>query len=389
MGLLLLALGYLSVAGSVARVVIKVDAARAHAIASSDGAILSDYSEDLFGSMPTTNSSSLPTDLARRAVLVEPTATKALTVLGFQAQLSGNTSKANRIFAYITQLSRRELRSQIWAIEQAVTRGDIADALRNYDIALRTSKDAPKFLFPPLTASLSEPLIRSELLKIFQTRPVWQPSFFDYASSSTSEPVGMIKLFEEGRRFDLEVSDNQRIALIAALISNDQWEEAWNFYRTFRPDARREHLRDPEFTLQTDNRSAFDWLVDTNTPLSVAILQDESGGMLDFAVPPSVGGQIVSQIQLLPAGVYRLQGQSQGLVGASASLPYWKLACYDGRELGRINLANTIKASGAFSGQLTVPADCSVQRLSLVARPTDDIMGIKGQILRVQMERLQ
>lgn len=378
-------LGYIGTTSSFANVVAKIDPARAYAMAPDNGVIAANYAQDAFSRAPTSDPGSLPARLSRRALLADPTAAEALTVLGFQAQLRGDTEQADRIFSYSIALSRRELRPRIWAIEEAVTRGDIAGALRNYDIALRTSRDAAGALFPTLSAALAEPRIRAAVLPILATDPVWKDAFVAYAANSGIDPEGAIALLREGRRIGLQPAEDQRANLVNALMAQNKPNEAWAYYRSFRPDARRDRSRDPEFVLQTPVRAVFDWRPGADTRLSAAVLTQGDGGLLDFAAPPSAGGELVSQTQLLPVGSYRLEGRSRGIEQPERSRPYWALICQDGRELGRAPLPNSQQNGGRFSGRFTVPQDCTVQTLSLVARSTDDIMGVSGQIETAQL----
>ena len=378
-------LGYFGTAGSLARVVAKADPMRAHLMAPDNGVILADYAQNSFTRSPSKEANSTPANLARKALLADPTATDALTVLGFQAQLREDTAQADRIFAYSTAISRRELRPRLWAIEESIARGDIVGALRNYDIALRTSSDAAGLLFPSLTAALAEPRIRGALLPILGTDPTWKDSFLGYIAKTGIEPEGAIALFREGRPIGLEASQDAQVNLVNALVGQNKRSEAWAYYRTFRPGVRLDRSRDPNFALETPVKSVFDWQTGADTRLSAAILQQGDSGLLDFSVPPSVGGELVSQAQLLPPGSYRLEGQSRGIDQTERSRPYWSLTCQDGRELGRIMLPNSDENSGRFIGRFDVPAGCVSQTLALVARSTDDIMGVSGQIERARL----
>lgn len=377
-------LGYVGSASSLAHVVAKVDPMRAHLMAPNNGVILADYAQTSFTRRPVKEANSAPARLARKALLAEPTAADALTVLGFQAQLRGDTAQADRIFSYSTVISRRELRPRLWAIEKSIARGDIAGALRNYDIALRTSNDALSLLFPSLTAALAEPRIRAALLPVLDSDPVWKDRFLGYIAKTGIEPEGAIALFREGRAINLEASEDAKANLVNALVRQNKRSEAWAYYRTFRPGVRRDRSRDPNFALDTA-KSIFDWQPGTDARLSAAILQHGDSGLLDFSVPPSVGGTLVSQAQLLPPGPYRLEGQSRGIDQPERSRPYWSLTCQDGRELGRIVLPNSDQDSGRFTGRFDVPAGCVSQTLTLVARSTDDIMGVSGQIEKTRL----
>lgn len=377
--------GCLGTAWSVAAVINKADPASAYRLAPANGALMADYAELAFMLAPSKDGQSRPARLARRALLADPTAASALTVLGIQAQLNGDEEKARRIFAYSNAISRRELRPRIWAIEEAVSRGDIAGALRNYDIALRTSKQANNLLFPTLAVALSQPRIRSELLKILTTDPVWKKDFLPYIASSGIEPAGAIALFREGRRLGLTADGQMRADLVKALANKGKHEDAWAYYRTFRPDARRDRSRDPTFLKPPADRVLFDWLPSEENPTAATPAAEGRNGVLDFSLPSGTGGKIIGQLQLLPPGSYQLRGAGRGINQPSRSTPYWVLTCIDGRELGRVQVSNSDLNGGRFEGRFVVPGGCPVQELSLIIKPSDDPMGVTGQIARVEL----
>ena len=95
---------------------------------------------------------------------------------------------------------------------------------------------------------------------------------------------------------------------------------------------------------------------------------------------------MVHQTELLAPGAYRLTGQSVGIDQPEQSQPYWVLTCQmNGRELGRIRVSNSALNNGRFAGHFSVPENCTVQTLSLVAVPSDDISGVSGQIVRAEL----
>lgn len=382
-------LGFLGTMNSLSQAVAKADAETAYTLAPGDGAILAQLAEDVFSLSPDTAPDSRPAHLAKAALLADPTAVKALTILAFQAQLRGDVEQSDRLFSYSTRLSRRELRPRIWAIEDAVTRGDITEALRNYDIALRTSRNAEGVLFPTLAAAMAEPRIRDELIKVLSTDPGWKDEFITYASNSGIEPEGAMALLDEGREIGLKASEELKVNLVNALVSQGKPDEAWTFYRTFRAAAQRNQSRDANFTLQTDYRSVFDWRSGDDPRIASAILREGEDGLLDISVPPTVAGVLASQQQILSPGTYRLEGQSEGIEQPERSQPYWTLTCQGGQNLGRVRVPASSENEGRFSGQFTVPQGCIVQTLSLVAQSTDDIMGVTGQIRRVQLAPLK
>ena len=145
-------LGYFSVAYTLGYL-LRENPAYAYSLASGDGRVTARLSQAVLTAKPAAPERDRATRLAWLALRQDPTAVRAAITLGLSAQLGGEINGARRLFAYAQALSRRELQTQLWAIEDAVSRDDITGALRQYDIALRTSRKAPDLLFPVLASA--------------------------------------------------------------------------------------------------------------------------------------------------------------------------------------------------------------------------------------------
>lgn len=363
----------------------------AHRLAPGDGRITAILSEKLSNPEATPAERAEADRLAKLALRQDPTAVQAVATLGIDAQLRGDIARARRIFAYAQLLSRRDLRTQLWAIEDAVSRGDIAGALKQYDITLRTSTFAPDLLFPVLSGAIADPAIRTALIHTLAAKPAWTQSFveyvaiYGYVATNGLDPRNVFSLFVGLRRAGVPISENARTVLVNALLSGKFHDDAWRYYASVRPGADRRISRDPRFAATLDTPSLLDWVPIDDAGISASIQHGDRGGVFDFFAPASVGGAMLRQMQLLPTGSYVLRGHSLDIDQPDGSRPYWTLACQDGRELGRVALPNSAQAGGNFAGRFTVPAGCPVQYLSLVAQPSDAVAGVSGQIDRVQL----
>jgi len=179
------------------------------------------------------------------------------------------------------------------------------------------------------------------------------------------------------------VPDASSVALINRLLAARLFDDAWAYYAAARPGSDRRQSRDPAFTSAIEARSAFDWIAVNGFGGSVAILPDVRNGLFDFTISMGNGGTLLQQLQMLPPGNYVLEGHSIGIEQPTRSRPYWTLRCESGGEIGRVELPNSSQADGRFQGSIRVPIDCPVQMLALVARSTDDIGGVSGQIDRI------
>ena len=378
-------LGLLSMTRSAADVVKRSDPGRAHALAPGNGRITALLAERRLGERPVAGAQASIVRMATLALLQDPIAVPAVATLGFQAQLGGDVAHARRLFAYSQMLSRRHLPTQLWAIEEAVARSDVPKTLQNYDLALRTSKAAPELLFPVLAEAITDPSIRSSLQLTMSKRPAWGPGFITYASTTRNDPRATASLFAGLRRAGVQVPLGASARVIDRLIETGYADVAWRYYKTVHPHADPRRSRDPEFKGDFKAPSQFDWIPVDDETTSTSIQGAEHGGVFDFAVPTGLGGPLLRQRQMLTPGAYILRGRSAGIQQPSQSLPYWEVTCGSGREVGRVIVPNSADNGGAFVGRLDIPVGCATQILALVARPSEQMTGLTGQIERVQL----
>lgn len=378
LALTLLISSLFSLSHTIANAIARVAPEKAYAIAPYDGRIAATAAMHLFDAKPSAIKGEPATTLAKLSLRRDPTAVDALIVLALQAQLRGDTKRAREIFAYSLRLSRRELRPRLWAIEEAVGRGDIATALKNYDIALRTSQTAPQILFPTLSSAIAEEEIRSGVLQLLAKEPVWSEDFLRYAALFGSDPQATALLFTEGRYLDIPIKEDLLSTVVNRLAGEVSHERAWAFYTSFRKGVHRYESRDPSFNFSGEVRTFYDW-----NPIKFTTIhpsEKTGGGGVEFIVPPSTGGPLLQQHLLLPAGSYLLRGRVADIDQPESSRPHWSINCVDGAQVGSFRLPNSPKGATEFSWSVTVPPLCKVQTLTLVARQTGDIAGVTGRI---------
>lgn len=379
--------GYTSVTQSLGYILRDQDPARAHALSPGDGRIMARFATQIVSDPEATSADRRrATTLSLRALRQDPTAGAAASALGIIRHIDGDVDGARRLFNYAQRLSRRELQVQIWAIEDAVSRGDIPGTLKHYDIALRTSRNAPDLLFPILAAAISDSQVRSEVVKTLSKAPAWGSAFMSYVAVNGADPRSAAELLSALRRRSIALPGDANAGVINGLIAAGFGDEAWRYYAMIRPGSARRQSRDPRFSAALEAPTLLDWTLFNDDNVTSSIQRGDNGGVLEFAAPPSVGGPIARQLQLLPPGNYRLSGYSGGIDQTASSLPYWVLTCQaDGRELGRVEVPNSVQAGGTFRGTFRIPSDCAIQSLTLFARPSGTMLGLTGQLRQVQL----
>lgn len=377
-------LAYYSVTFSIAQVAAKSSPQTADAIISYDGRLTAAHAAALITPTASQAERTQAGVISREALRQDPTTVAAAATLGIVTLSQNNPSAARRLLAYAQMLSRRDVQTQLWSIEDAVGRGDVAGALRWYDIALRTKPELSDVLYPVLAQASQDPTIRAALVHTLAGKPAWSESYIDYAAKRENNSQSTATLFVALRARGVLIPTSAQASVVNTLLNTGNVEQAWRYYTAIRPGATRAQARDSRFTALIDTPSAFDWTTLSNSSVSASIQRTRDGGTFDFSAPASIGGPVLQQVQLLPTGTYRLSGHTTGIAQEKRALPYWMLTCHsDGRELGRVTVTNSAQAGGNFAGALTVPANCPVQTLTLFAQASDAVGGIAGQIDRV------
>jgi len=325
--------------------------------------------------------------LAEAALREDATAAGAAATLGSTAKISGQAAKSDRLFAYAERLSRRNLATQLWEIENSVARSDITGALRHYDIAFRTNAKARELLFPVLSNAIDDPEIRAALVATLSLRPVWSDSFVSYVAAVGPDPRSSALLFAGLRQAGGLTPPAAQSQLVSTLIAHNLYSDAWAAYAAGRPAGSSQRSRDPDFTAAVGNDSPapFDWVPVTTPVISASVQRSGTKGLLVFSTGATVAGILAQQLQLLQPGDYHLSGRSIAIDQPEASRPYWTLRCQpDGRDLGRVLLPNSAQGNGTFAGNFRVPLACPLQMLALVASSEYD-SGASGQIERVEL----
>lgn len=329
------------------------------------------------------------TDPAIRA-LTQATLARDLTqnaAIEFRAvdvEAAGDRARAAELFDLSDAISRRSLATRLWLIQRSVDRGDVGHALRDFDVALRTTAAAAPTLFPVLAGATSDPGLVVPIARMLDRPSDWRLMFLNYAvANGDIEGASAVLLHMRDRRL---VTDNGvDLALIARLVDERRFALAGQVRAAFSGGKAQPLLVVDGAFADATASYPFGWSFvergDIGAERSVANGRPELG----WRSQPGRGGQVAAQLLLLSPGNYRLATMAAS--ATSDDTPYWSLTCGEqgGATLAQLDVPSASNAAAAVD--VAVPAGCEGQWLTLTLRPGGTSGERTGAIVSVAITR--
>lgn len=327
--------------------------------------------------------------LARRSLRAQGLNPGALRTLGYVAEVRKAPKRATALMEMSIAQSRRDRGAQLWMIEHAVQNDNVAGALRNYDVALRTSRANAELLYPILTGALDDAAIRTAFIPYVRARPVWMQGFLAHAISNSAHPerIAAMLLQTSGALADPRNGEiNER--LIERLIAQGSSEAARRVYLATpgRSAARlTSPALDPRDTSQRDGTLGWRLTIEANRQ---AVLDIGTGGAPMLHVETSAGnsGRVAEKLLFLPSGRYAFAASTeQAQLGEEGALQ-WRLICVAGAASREI-WATRAKA-GPLAATFDIPSGCPHQSLTLDIVGSEAMPAASADIGGIAVRRL-
>ena len=300
---------------------------------------------------------------------VNPTAARLLAL----ALAPTDPSRAQRLLNYAEAMSRRDLPTQLALIELRVQQDDVAGALVHYNRALSANAEARPLLYPILAAAANEPAVWQPLSTVLVRRPQWWRPFLETMIAQSRSPAA---LYAVARRMGLEHGPTSDFALLQAtekrLVELGAYAAAADLYGRAHGMA---HGRRPLLTNggfeQPGGWDPFDWNL-IEQPDLAALRQPSpaaaGGTALFLDATNGRGGDVAVQLMTLPAGAYRIGLVVGAVRGDRLAFPQLVVRCArDSRELLHTPFPSAPDGGTRWHADLTVPRDCTAQRLVIQA----------------------
>lgn len=309
---------------------------------------------------------------AKAALRDNPLSVQALRIYAFNLP-DQSVQRLRPVMMLSEQVSRRDILTQMWLIEDAVGNGKISEALQHYDRALSSSDESRQMLMPVLSEALGTPPVRDALVPYLRRRP-WNGVFLTYAATHSSALDGVIATIEKANGPGGLSAIYQPAATIAMgrLVDQGQLVQAQRL-------ASRIGGMTPA-AIENIGFSQASWMENlhplTWTPINDADVVTALDAQNAVNISTSSSAAKVALYRIIPARPtsYDFSQSVSFPDDAHPARGTWQVLCVKDKEISQILAIQVAPNTNERSrSRIIIPANCAAVRLSFMLAPTDGV----------------
>ncbi|WP_120716795.1 hypothetical protein [Tsuneonella amylolytica] len=313
--------------------------------------------------------------VARERLRDEPLDGDALNLMAYVSDPTGRSAETRKYADLATQVSKRQIFSQLAMTYGAASANDTVAALDRFDAVLRSRPDAGALFFPRLRPALASPEMRAAIAGLARDDSPWA---MDFLLFSSGEPQFSPFVSDVLRRSGTAVPERQRALLGGPLVTRAFEAADYAGARdivALVPGGSKALFTSPALSERSlDTRyGAASWSLPSSAAGSASATG--KGADVGLSVYATGGAHDVVAIKnlLLAPGRYAMShALVAGMNAAEGADARWRLSC-----IGRSDIwisPNLLAGEGTKRtfAPFTVPSGCPAQRLEL---RTDVVFG--------------
>lgn len=305
---------------------------------------------------------------AAAALRRNPTLPAAARILALSAGMQGRQAQSNRLIHYAAALSKRDIPTQFWLLEERVGANDVPGALSHFGIALTVAPGTSEVLFPVLTGALTQADLVRPIAGLVRDGTSWRSDFLYYAAANSRNPASAASLFLTLNRLGSRPAPTHIQILIGRLVEARNMEAAGRLYGLIDPRWRRDDVNsqiDGRFE-RTNDIAPFGWTINPDLAWRGAKSDQPDNVALHFNASANGQGWVAKRQVVLPPGRYRIDGRVGAVDGGAGGRLRIGLSCAP--EGIPDSIANVALGGngGAFRGDISASAACPAQWLTII-----------------------
>jgi tetratricopeptide (TPR) repeat protein len=296
---------------------------------------------------------------------------KAIRLLGFAHDADRQPKVAHRLMALAEKTSRRDIGTQLWMIESAVTAGDVRKTLHHYNTALLTNPQTDEVLFPKLAAALDDGEIRAAAAPIVRSDPSWLSAFMGHViwNSAHADSLAQTIMGAGGLR-DTAENRSTESQLIGRLSAQGKYDTARQFYLSLK-GADRNVLQSAALRNVSERAryAPISWKLEASSGVGAVANGQGSNTQMQVYASPAANGIAAQKLLFLRRGDYALSFSTGPVALNAGANAYWIVNCVTVDNARPILRQDILPGTALrlYKAAFKVDETCPSQLLQLVA----------------------
>lgn len=252
--------------------------------------------------------------MASAGIEAAPLDGRGYRTLGMDAEASGDSARANKLYSVAAARGPRDLGTHAWLATQALQAGDFATALMHFDRMLRVQPEIAQKLSEVMIPVAMDRRARKPLVELLASSPPWRLDFTPLLIQRAPDRTALFLIVESLRREGGGLRDPELAVWLDRLIADHEWSRAYLIWaQSLGPEQSKEigNVFNGRFEGEPSNRG-FDWRIGQvagarifRSPVNGTTGQALAVAFEDRRVPFDQ----VKQLLALPPGRYRFTGR--------------------------------------------------------------------------------
>lgn len=238
---------------------------------------------------------------AEQSFLAEPTAAGSVALLA----LNQDRTKRKQLMVSAQKLSKRELVSLTWSINDSAERQNVAQLLSYYDQSMRTSRTSSTTLIPAIVSVIGQDGFTEPMVNLLKKKPPWAGQFWKQAANNKAAITHASKLRSLLDESQIDRSQLHDRDLVINLVRNNHFEEVERLYSQSLSD--KAEARDTTRIARLDRQPLYpplDWQLFSSGKYFAFI--DTENRTLNLSLAVGANGVLTRQLMRINPDVYDL-----------------------------------------------------------------------------------
>jgi hypothetical protein len=327
---------------------------------------------------------------ARQILRTHPLLPISISQIGISKSGPRSIVLSQPYFLLSSKVSRRDLLTQIWLVESSVQNDNISQALKHYDIALRSSKRSEELLFPILRNAVADDEVQRHLSPYVKQGAPWILGFLDSALRNGTAPDVIARLIRRAgglpKDMRYKVYETWMLDRFVALGDPQAAKALFLTLNGAYPSTLTTldfswRNREPRFAPLT-------WSLQRLPEIGAEFSSKASANAFHAYVTSGHSGDAARKVLFLRPGEYLIRYRAQFLKKGDGAQASWQLSCWRSGVLARewtSPLVVPMSNSSIATANVTVPANCDAQAFELRLLGGDGSDGLELDVADVEI----